>query len=31
VKDDGGLVPRVLIVEDDDSMARALRDGFQYE
>jgi two-component system alkaline phosphatase synthesis response regulator PhoP len=24
-------VPRVLIVEDDDSMATALRDGFQYE
>jgi len=24
-------MPRVLIVEDDDSMARALRDGFEYE
>jgi len=24
-------MPRVLIVEDDDSMATALRDGFQYE
>jgi len=24
-------MPRVLIVEDDDSMARALREGFEYE
>jgi two-component system alkaline phosphatase synthesis response regulator PhoP len=24
-------MPRILIVEDDDSMARALRDGFEYE
>ena len=24
-------MPKVLIVEDDDSMATALKDGFEYE
>jgi DNA-binding response OmpR family regulator len=28
---EGRTMPRVLIVEDDDAMATALRDGFQYE
>ncbi|HMB55310.1 MAG TPA: hypothetical protein VKU40_18470, partial [Thermoanaerobaculia bacterium] len=27
----GEAMPRVLIVEDDDSMSVALRDGFGYE